>query len=51
MPAILDSGLTKVVAPGLDPGVHLFEKEDGWPGERAIAPIFDGLCPAMTLCI
>ena len=51
MLVILDSGLTKVVTPGLDPGVHRFERKDGWPGKRAVTPVFDGLSPAKTLCI
>jgi len=40
------------VMPGLVPGIHDFPNgrptRRGWPGERAVTPVFDGLCPAMT---
>ena len=45
--------LAKVATPGLDPGVHLFEKRDGWLGFlRAGGPQpAGGSGPVMTLCI
>jgi hypothetical protein len=43
-----------VVITGLVPVIHVFSYKKpqgrrGWPGERAFTPVFNGLCPAMTM--
>jgi len=35
-------GLHALVTPGLDPGVYLLTKSDGWPGVGAFTPVFAG---------
>jgi len=37
--------------PGLVPGIHVLATKKGVDGRdaRAFTPVFDGLCPAMTM--